>query len=107
MELPKVLVDLVGAQESYDSVAYANCFSETAVVYDEGKMHKGRKEIEKWISNANKNYKSIMKPISFEKSEDESILKAEVSGNFPGSPIVLSYRLNIVGDQIQFLKITG
>jgi hypothetical protein len=48
-----------------------------------------------------------MKPISFEKNEDQSILKAEVSGNFPGSPIVLSYRLNIVGNQIQFLKITG
>ncbi|MNK14547.1 hypothetical protein D3C87_326710 [compost metagenome] len=78
-----------------------------AVVYDEGKMHRGRKEIEKWISNANKNYKSIMKPISFEKNEDESILNAEVSGNFPGSPIVLSYKLNIVGDQIQSLKITS
>lgn len=107
MELPKVLIDLVAAQESYNSVAYANCFSETTVVYDEGKMHKGRKEIEKWISNANKNYKAIVKPISFEKNEDESILKAEVSGNLSGSPIVLSYRLNIVSNQIQFLKITG
>jgi hypothetical protein len=107
MELPKVLIDLVAAQASYNSVAYAKCFTETAVVYDEGKMHNGRKEIEKWISDANKNYKSIMKPISFEKNEDQSILKAEVSGNFPGSPIVLSYRLNIIGNQIQFLKITG
>jgi hypothetical protein len=107
MELPKVLVDLVGAQESYDSGAYANCFSETAVVYDEGKIYEGRKEIEQWISNANKNYRSVMKPISFEKNEDESILKAEVSGSFPGSPIVLRYRLIIVGNKIQSLKITG
>ncbi|MHA4844774.1 hypothetical protein ACX0G7_11450 [Flavitalea antarctica] len=44
MNLPKVLANLVKAQNDFDSTAYADCFSETAVVFDEGKTHTGRKE---------------------------------------------------------------
>lgn len=107
MNLPKVITDLVGAQDDFDSVAYANCFSDTAIVFDEGKTHNGRKEIENWIADANDRYKSLMKPVSYEQNETESILKAEVSGTFPGSPIVLSYHLKIDNELIQSLKITG
>jgi ketosteroid isomerase-like protein len=107
MDLPKVISDLVAAQNNFDSAAYAKCFSETAVVYDEGKTHSGRKEIEHWIADANEKYNATMKPVGFEENEMECILKAETSGNFPGSPIVLSYHLKITGGLIQTLKITG
>ena len=105
MNLPKVISDLVKAQNDFDSVAYAACFSETAVVVDEGKTHNGRKEIEHWVDDANKQYKAVMNPVGFE--EKENLLKAEVSGNFPGSPVVLTYHLQIADDLIQHLKITG
>jgi hypothetical protein len=105
MNLPKVVADLVETQNSFDSVAYANCFSENAVVFDEGKTHIGRKEIEQWIEKANNDYQAVMKPLEY--SENEEILKAEVSGNFPGSPIVLSYHLKLEDGLIQSLKITG
>ena len=107
MNLPKVLSDLVKTQNNFDSVAYSNCFSETAVVYDEGKTHKGRKEIERWIADANERYQATMQPVSYEEKGTESILKAETSGKFDGSPIILSYHLEIVNDLIQTLKITG
>ncbi len=105
MNLPKVVADLVKTQNNFDSVAYANCFSETAVVFDEGKTHNGRKEIESWIEKANNEYQATMKPLEY--STKEEILRAEVSGNFPGSPIVLSYHLEIADELIQSLKITG
>ena len=107
MNLPKVVSDLVSAQNNFDSVAYANCFSETAVVYDEGKVHKGRKEIEHWIADANARYEATMQPVSFEETGTESILKAKISGKFDGSPIVLSYYLEIADGLIQSLKIIG
>ena len=107
MNLPKVVADLVETQNSFDSVAYANCFSETAVVFDEGKTHNGRKEIERWIADSNERYKATITPIGFEEKENESLLKAETSGNFPGSPIVLRYHLEIVDELIQSLKVTG
>jgi hypothetical protein len=107
MNLPKVIADLVTAQNNFNSVAYANCFSETAVVFDEGKTHKGRKEIEDWIADANERYEATMKPVSFEEKGTGSLLKAEVSGKFSGSPIVLSYHLEIANALIQSLRITG
>ncbi len=105
MNLPNVIADLTQAQNSFDSLAYSNCFTETAVVFDEGKTHNGRKEIENWIDIANKDYQATMKPLEY--STKEEILKAEVSGNFPGSPIVLAYHFKIKDGLIHSLKITG
>ena len=107
MNLPKVVADLVETQNSFDSVAYANCFSETAVVFDEGKTHNGKKEIEGWIADSNKRYRATIKPVGFEEKETESFLMAETSGNFDGSPIVLTYHMIIADELIQSLKVTG
>lgn len=107
MQLPKVVSNLVKAQNEFDSAAYAGCFSETAVVFDEGETHTGRKEIQHWIDNANKRYRALMIPVGFEENESESLLKAEVSGDFPGSPIVMTYHLQMENELIKSLKITG
>ncbi|MBE4948026.1 hypothetical protein [Chryseobacterium culicis] len=106
MNLPTVITDLVKAQNDFDSAAYANCFSDTAVVFDEGKTHNGRKEIEHWIADSNERYRSVMKPVSYEEIGTEKILKAEVSGTFPQSPIVLKFHFDIADGQIQRLKVT-
>ena len=106
MNLPKVLTDLIKAQNEFDAVTYANLFSETAVVFDEGKTHNGRLEIERWIDHSNKNYQSVMKPLEYTEHGTTAILTAECSGTFPGSPITLKFHFNIVDEQIQHLKVT-
>ena len=107
MNLPKVVSDLVETQNNFDSAAYANCFSETAVVFDEGNTHNGKKEIERWIADSNERYKATIKPVGFEEKETESLLIAETSGNFEGSPIALTYHMKIEDELIQSLKVTG
>ena len=104
MNLPKVVAELVKAQNNFDSVVYANCFSEASVVFDEGKTHNGKKEIERWIADSNERYKATIKPVSFEENDTESLFKAETSGNFEGSPIVLTYHMKIADELIQSLK---
>jgi hypothetical protein len=105
MYLPNIITALIKAQDSFDSLAYANCFSETAIVVDEGNTYKGRTEIMNWIDRANQQYRAKMKPIEF--SETENTLKAEISGDFPGSPAVLSYHFSFTDALIQSLKISG
>jgi len=68
MNLLKVVAELVKAQNNFDSVAYANCFSETGVMFDEGKTHTGRKEIQDWIDEGSKKHKSA----SFRMSSNNS-----------------------------------
>lgn len=103
MNLPKVVADLVRAQDNFDSVSYSNCFSETAEVFDEGQTYNGKTEIRDWIEKANQAYRITMKPIDY--SEYEQILKAKISGTFDGSPVVLTYYFEIKDNKIQSLKI--
>lgn len=103
MNLPNIISKLVKAQNEFDSAAYANCFTENAEVFDEGKTHNGKAEIENWINKANKEYKATMKSLDY----NENILSAEVSGTFPGSPLVLKYHFELNNGLIQSLKITG
>lgn len=105
--LPKVITDLIKAQNDFDSVAYANCFSETGVMFDEGKNHKGRVEIEQMIDESNKKYRSVMKPLEYTENSTSSVLSAECSGTFDGSPIILKFHFKIADGQIQYLKVTG
>jgi hypothetical protein len=46
MNLPKIVKDFINAQNSHDSVAYTQCFDQTAFVFDEGKKHTGKDEIQ-------------------------------------------------------------
>ena len=103
MNLPTTIAALVAAQNSSDSQAYADCFSETAVVFDEGKTHTGKAAIREWIEKANRQYKAVMEPLEY--SPDDQALKAEISGTFDGSPIVLNYHLEMKDGKIQMLKI--
>jgi ketosteroid isomerase-like protein len=106
MNLPKVISDLVNAQNNFDSIAYANCFSENAVVFDEGKTHNGRLDIQQWIDESNEKYKSVMKPLEYTENGTSGVLSAECSGTFPGSPITLKFHFEIIDGQIQHLKVT-
>lgn len=107
MKLPKVVDDLILAQNNFDSAAYANCFSETGEMVDEGKIYKGRVAVQQLIEETNETYRSVMKPLEYMENGTSSILAAEVSGTFPGSPLVLKFHFNIIDGQIQYLNVTG
>ena len=106
MNLPKVIKDLIAAQESFDSAAYANCFTETARVFDEGMDHVGKEEIEHWNVETNAKYNTVVKPIHYEGNKTLGVLTAKSSGTFPGSPIVLKHNFEFEDGLIKSLRIT-
>lgn len=107
MNLPKVVTDLIKAQDDFDSVAYANCFAETGTMFDEGKAHTGRTEIRQCIEHANKKYQSVMTPLEYTGNETSGVLSANVSGTFEGSPAILKFHFDMADGQIRYLKVTG
>ncbi|MET0636957.1 MAG: nuclear transport factor 2 family protein [Chitinophagaceae bacterium] len=107
MNLPKVVSDLIQAQNNFASEAYAKCFSETGVMIDEGMPYTGRIQIQELIEETNKKYRTVMRPVDYIEDGTSSVLSAECSGTFPGSPIVLKFHFDIVDGQIQYLKVTG
>jgi hypothetical protein len=107
MNLPAVITKLVKAQNDFDSAAYADCFSESAIVVDEGKTYTGKTEIRKWIKKTNEEIKPVMKAVAYKELENENVLAAEFSGDFPGSPLAMDLYHTLVDGKIQALKIVG
>lgn len=108
MEVPQVIEALIAAQNAQDNKSYSECFSETAIVHDEGKDYTGRQEIKKWIEEANNRYSTTLEAINFEdENQGSSVLTAKVTGRFPGSPAILHFHFVISDGLIQSLQITG
>jgi hypothetical protein len=106
MILPNVIKEFVEAKNSHDSIAFAECFSETATVFDEENTYTGRKEIKSWIEASNAKYKMVAAPVNYSESGTKGILTAEISGTFDGSPVLLDYSFEIRDDKINRLEIT-
>ncbi|MCJ8154419.1 nuclear transport factor 2 family protein [Chryseobacterium sp. SSA4.19] len=104
MNLPKIIEEFIKTKNSFNSAAFALCFKESAVVFDEGKMHTGWKEIEQWIDHSNKQHQDTLEPLDYD--EQKEILSANVTGSFPQSPIVLKFHFAISDGKIQTLKVT-
>ncbi|TFF37257.1 nuclear transport factor 2 family protein [Mucilaginibacter psychrotolerans] len=107
MNLHKTIANLVAAQNNHDSQAYVACFSDAAIVHDEGKTHQGKAEIRQWIARSDHEYHTELKPLTFEETGAKSLLTAEVSGEFPGSPAVLRFHFQLEEGLISSLRITG
>lgn len=107
MEIPQLVAKFIETQNTYDSEAYTECFSKSATVHDEGKVHTGKEEIRAWIEDANERYRSVMKPLRYDESGSSGMLTAEVSGTFPGSPIVLKFHMGLKDGLIESLNVTG
>ena len=107
MNLPKVVADFVNSQNNFDSEASANCFSKNGIMLEEGKPYTGRAEIQALLEETNKKYQSVMKPLQYIEDGNSSVLSAEVTGAFPGSPAVLKFHFTLKSSLIDYLKVTG
>ena len=105
MKLPKVIADLIAAQDKYDSQAFAKNFSDDAIVHDEGKTYHGKTEIREWNEMTNSKYKTNYEPFEVTTNGDKIILTAKISGTFSGSPAIIKYHFEIKNNKITSLHI--
>ena len=95
------------AADTSDSNAVARCFSESAVVIDERREHRGRPAISRWSAEATAKYHYTSEPLGVDVSGPEVTVTARVTGDFPGSPVDLQYRFTLEGASIARLEITA
>jgi hypothetical protein len=105
MKLPKVIADLIAAQDKYDSKTFAENFSDEAIVHDEGKTYHGKTEIRQWNEMTNAKYKTKYEPLEVTTNGDKIILTAKISGTFPGSPAIIKYHFETKNGKITSLRI--
>jgi hypothetical protein len=103
--LPLIIQSYIDASNAHDVKSIVSCFSAQAVVRDENATHRGKIDIERWVTTTIEKYKFQFKPLSSQERDNENVVSVEVSGTFPGSPITLDYHFVITNDKIASLTI--
>lgn len=81
------------------------CFAAEACVHDESRDHKGLSAIREWIADTTLQYRPTVQVDYIEVAETCFAVAGTVSGNFPGSPIPLSYAFTLCGEKISHMTI--
>ncbi|WP_029914267.1 nuclear transport factor 2 family protein [Pelobacter seleniigenes] len=85
--------------------AIARCFTEHAMVKDEGHTYNGRVAIEQWEMAVAEKFTYTSTPFACAEQDGKIIVTSRVIGNFPGSPVDLRYFFCLEGDKIASLEI--
>ena len=104
INLPKP-IDAYFAADRGDSETIAGCFTENAIVKDEGHTYNGLAAIQQWKTDSTKKYTYTSTPFASEEKDGKTIVTSRVAGNFPGSPVDLRYRFGLEDNKIAFLEI--
>ena len=106
IELPGAIAHYFAADRGRNAEAVAECFTETAMVKDEGKTYSGRDAIRQWKAAFSRRYTYSAEPFSVVAEGERTVVTSHLVGDFPGSPIDLRYAFVLADDKIGQLEIT-
>jgi hypothetical protein len=104
LNLPKPVTASFSADRAH-SEAVVRCFTNNAVVKDEGHTYEGLAAIKEWKTGSSKKYTYTSKPFASEEMDGKTIVTSRVSGDFPGNPLDLRYLFDLEGNKIASLEI--
>ena len=93
------------AERNQDLEGLARCFSEHAVVRDEGRTIEGPDAIKRWMQEAKSKYQHTVEPLAVSHRDGLTIVTARVAGAFPNSPVDLQHVFAVEGGSIASLEI--
>lgn len=105
LDLPES-INIYFAADRGDGEAVARCFTDHAVVKDEGHIYNGLAAIKQWKTDSSKKYTYTSVPFACEERNGKTIVTSRLTGNFPGSPVDLRYFFGLEGNKIAFLEIS-
>ncbi|MHC8294120.1 nuclear transport factor 2 family protein [Pseudomonas sp. LB3P58] len=106
IELPEPIASYLAAEKSHDTEMLDRCFATEAVVRDESRTYKGLEAIKTWKQASQAKYQYSVEPLSSSQKGQTVTLLARLSGNFPGSPVELTYTFELAEGKIASLDIS-
>ena len=105
LDLPRPIANYFAADED-GAETLSQCFTEDAVVKDEGHTYNGRAAIKEWKARASEKYQYTSEPLALDQQEDRrAVVTTRLTGNFPGSPVNLRFFFELDGEKIKSLEI--
>ncbi len=105
MKLPTPLQTYFDADKAGGETAPVVAFTPDAVVTDEGRTHVGHAAIETWWRAAKTQYRHTAEPCGLVEEGGLTLVRARVTGQFPGSPALLTFAFRIADGRIAALRI--
>jgi ketosteroid isomerase-like protein len=105
VKLPEPLGEYFAAANTDDSARVGACFAPDALVHDEGADRQGREAIRAWAEESRRKYHFQAEVLTAAAATDLTIVTAHVTGDFPGSPVDLTYRFKLADGLIAALEI--
>jgi len=103
--LPHAIETYVRAENSGDVEAMSDCFAPYATIRDDDRYVEGLPAIKAWRARMKRNHNHTLTPLEFSSHDGHATLKAELKGQFPGSPMTTHFHFTLVNDQIASLQI--
>ncbi len=105
-DLPEIVAKYFAAANTDAADRIAACFAPEAKVNDEKQDFVGRPAIRQWVIDTRKKYSFQSEPFERQGDDAAPIVKAHVTGDFPGNPVDLTYRFTLSGGAITTLSIS-
>jgi SnoaL-like domain len=104
IDLPPAIAAFFRAHNTGQTSGFSGLFTEDAIVSDEDREYRGA-AINDWIDESIARYQPVANVTDLAEEGEQTIATAQVSGNFPGSPIQLRYQFTIKNGKIAALDI--
>ena len=105
LQLPASIERYIQIANSDTPDAAPECFAPDAIVRDEGQTYEGVAAIKNWMAATKKKYGHTVTPLELAEHGGQSVLKARLTGNFPGSPITVNFSFVLADGKIHSLEI--
>jgi SnoaL-like domain len=105
IDLPAPIAAYFKARNDLDVDGSVAPFAQDAVVEDEDEEYRGVQAIRSWVEETTRKYHAKVEPRSVVDSAGTTIVSGLVSGDFPGSPILLDHAFTLSGASISRLAI--
>lgn len=103
-ELPPVIAAFFQSTNTREFADFLSLFTDEAHVTDEANDYYGA-QIADWIDRATADAKPTADVTGITRDSDQFVVTAQVSGNFPGSPVQLRYYFTLRDSKIATLLI--
>ena len=107
LDLPSPIADFVEANARLDLSGMMKPFAADAVFLDNGKRFEGHDEIHGLLKEMVVDLKAIFTPDIVRHEGDVVVVEGPAHGNFPGSPIRFTYRVELDGDAIKAMDVSA
>ena len=107
LQLPLPISDYVDANARLDLDGMLKTFAADAVFLDNGKRFEGHEAIRGLLKEMVVDLKAIFTPDAVRHEDDVVVVEGPAHGDFPGSPIRFTYRVELDGDAIKTMEVSA